>query len=90
MVYRKVLETPLNFKLSNMWYRISRLCKAGSNAYVFYSNPFRYFVTFLLALLIPYAVYLFWGSLFVLILAAFGIYFLFKLVKSALKKAPLS
>lgn len=73
-----------------MWYRIIRLLKSGGNAYVFYSNPVRYFLGALLVLLIPYAIYIFWGSLIVLILAAFGIYFLFKLVKSAFKKAPLS
>lgn len=73
-----------------MWYRIVRLLKSMGNAYVFYSNPFKYFLSFLLALLIPYAVYIFWGSFVVLILAALGIYFLFKLIKSALKSSPLS
>ena len=73
-----------------MWYRIVRLFKAGGNAYVFYSNPFRYFLAFLLALLIPYAVYIFWGSVIVFILAGIGVYFLFKLIKSVFKKAPLA
>ncbi|WP_234572806.1 hypothetical protein [Rhodohalobacter sp. 614A] len=73
-----------------MWYRIVRLFKSGGNAYLFYSNPFRYFLGALLLLLIPYAIYIFWGSIFVLILAGFGIYFLFKLIRSAFKKAPIS
>lgn len=71
-----------------MWYRLVRLLKSGGNAYVFYSNPFRYLLGALLVLLIPYAIYIFWGSLFVLILAAFGLYFLFKLIKSALNRSP--
>lgn len=71
-----------------MWYRIVRLLKAGGNAYVFYSNPFRYLLGALLVILIPYAIYIFWGSVIVFILAALGIYFLFKLVKSAFKNAP--
>lgn len=66
-----------------MWYRIIRLLKAGSNAYVFYSNPFRYFLAFLLAVLIPYAIYIFWGSVVIAILAAVGVYFLFKMIFSA-------
>lgn len=73
-----------------MWYRILRLLKTGGNAYIFYSNPLRYLLGALLVLLIPYAIYIFWGSFIVLILAVFGLYFLFKLIKSAFKHAPLS
>jgi len=73
-----------------MWYRILRLLKTGSNAYIFYSNPFRYFLAFLLALLIPYAVYIFWGSVIVFILAAIGVYSLFKLIRSALNNSSTS
>lgn len=73
-----------------MWYRIARLLKSGGNAYIFYSNPFRYILGALLVLLIPYAIYIFWGSLIVFILAGIGIYFLFKLIKSTFKKVPLS
>ena len=73
-----------------MWYRIIRLIKAGGNAYIFYSNPFRYLFGLLLILLIPYAIYIFWGSLIVIILAAFGVYFIFKLIRSAFEKAPYS
>lgn len=73
-----------------MWYRIVRLLKTGGNAYIFYSNPFRYLFGALFVLLIPYAIYIFWGSFIVLILAAVGIYFLFKLFKAAFKNAPYS
>lgn len=71
-----------------MWYRIARILKSGGSAYAFYSNPFRYFLGALLVLLIPYAIYIFWGSVVVLILAVLGIYFLFKLIRITFKKTP--
>lgn len=68
-----------------MFNRILRLLATGLNAYSFYSNPLRFFVTLICILLIPYLTYVLWGSLFILILAAVGLYFIYKAIRNSFK-----
>jgi len=63
-----------------MWQRIIRLLTALFNAYSFYSNPVGYVLGVLAVIIVPYLVYIFWGSLIFIGLLALGIYFLYRLL----------
>lgn len=63
-----------------MWQRIVRLLTAFFNAYSFYSNPVGYILGLLAVLIVPYLVYIFWGTLIVIGLMALGIYFIYRLL----------
>ncbi len=64
-----------------MWQRILRILTATGYAY---NSPLRFLATVVGLILIPYAAYIFWGSLALLILAAAGIYFLFRLLGNSI------
>lgn len=65
-----------------MWSRILRLLTSMLNIYSFYSNPVRYILSLLVIMIIPYLIYIFWGSLIIIALLCLGIYFLYRLVKT--------
>lgn len=65
-----------------MWSRIVRALTALLHAYSFYSNPFRYIISLLALLVIPYLVYLFWGGVFLVLAFIAGAYFLYRYVKA--------
>lgn len=65
-----------------MWQRFLRLLTTGLNIYSFYANPLRYILSLLAVILIPYLIYIFWGSLVIIALSALGIYFLFRAILS--------
>jgi multisubunit Na+/H+ antiporter MnhB subunit len=69
-----------------MWQRILRLLSTGLSAYSFYSNPIRFLVSLLCAILIPYLAYIFWGSIIILGLIILGIYLLYKAIATNSKQ----
>lgn len=69
-----------------MWQRVLRLLSTGLNAYSFYSNPFRFIISILCVLLIPYLAYIFWGSLIIIGLIVLGIYLLYKAISASRKQ----
>lgn len=68
-----------------MFNRILRLFSSGISAYSFYSNPFRFIVSLLAVLLIPYLTYIFWGVTLIIILAIIGLYFTYKAVRNSME-----
>ncbi|WP_148899332.1 hypothetical protein [Fodinibius salinus] len=62
-----------------MWQRFLRLLTIGFNAYSFYSNPVRFIVSILCVILVPYLAYIFWGTVIVILLAAAGIYLIYRI-----------
>ena len=61
-----------------MFNQILRLLATGINTYSFYSNPIRFLATLIAVILIPYLAYIFWGAVVIIVLAALGIYFIYK------------
>lgn len=68
-----------------MFNRILRLFATGINAYSFYSNPLRFFISMLCILLIPYLAYIFWGVAVILALAIAGLYFIYKAIRTSIE-----
>jgi hypothetical protein len=66
-----------------MWERLLRLLATGLNIYSFYSNPFRFILSILCVILIPYLIYIFWGTLIVIALIVFGIFFIYKAIQAS-------
>jgi len=62
-----------------MWNRIVRLLTALFNAYSLYQNPVKYLVSVVAVLLVPYLIYIFWGTLIIIALIITGIYAVYKL-----------
>ena len=69
-----------------MWQRVVRLLATSVNIYAFYSNPFKYLLSLALVVLIPYAVYIFWGTLALALLAGVGFYFLIRWISSTARQ----
>lgn len=67
--------------------RIGTIIKALLGAYGFYKSPVKFILSILSVAILPYLVYIFWGSLVVLVLAGFGVYFIFKLMVGAFDDA---
>lgn len=65
-----------------MWQRLIRLISTGLSAYSFYSNPFRFILMLLGVIVIPYLVYIFWGSVIIIALAVLGTYLIYRAWKS--------
>lgn len=63
-----------------MFKRFIRALTAFFNAYSFYRNPIGSLLSMLLVLLIPYLIYIFWGSIVVLLLAATGVYAILRFI----------
>lgn len=66
-----------------MWQRLLRLLATGFNIYSFYSNPVRFIVSILCAILIPYLAYIFWGALIIVLLIILGIFFIYKAIQTS-------
>lgn len=69
-----------------MFNRILRLLSTGFNVYSFYASPLRFILTLGAILLIPYLAYMFWGVLIIIVLAAVGLFFIYKASRSILSK----
>lgn len=69
-----------------MFNRLLRLLATGINAYSFYSNPLRFFISMLCIFLIPFLTYIFWGSVIITVLTIVGLYFMYKTIRSSIKK----
>lgn len=72
-------------KQFTMWQRLVRLLITGFNISSFYTNPVRYIFSILIALLIPYLAYIFWGTVVILALIVLGIYLLYLALKESRK-----
>ena len=68
-----------------MFNRILRLLATSINAYSFYSNPLRFFISILCIVLVPYLTYIFWGSIIIVALAIAGLYFIYKAIRSSIE-----
>lgn len=68
-----------------MWHRIVRLFTTGFNLSTFLANPVRYIFRVLIVLLIPYLIYIFWGTVLILALIVLGIYLLYLALKESRK-----
>lgn len=68
-----------------MFNRILRLLATSINAYSFYSNPLRFFISILCIFLVPYLAYIFWGVAVILALAVAGLYFIYKAIRSSIE-----
>ncbi len=68
-----------------MFNRILRLLTTSINAYSFYSNPLRFFISILCIVLVPYLTYIFWGSIIIVALAIAGLYFIYKVIRSSIE-----
>ncbi len=64
-----------------MWQRLLRVLATGLNAYSFYSNPYRFIISILCIIILPYLAYIFWGTVIIIALFALGIYFIYKAIK---------
>lgn len=69
-----------------MWKRILRVLTTLFSAYSFYQNPVRFIISLLALFLVPYLVYIFWGTIILLLLVIFGIFALYKLITGKKKK----
>jgi len=77
---RKMISN-LKLQEKNMFSRILRLLGTALNAYSFYSNPIRFLATLFAVLIIPYLAYIFWGAVVIIVLAVFGIYFIYEAIR---------
>lgn len=68
-----------------MWQRLLRALTALLNMYSFYSNPVKYIFSLIMIMVVPYLVYIFWGSLVIILLIALGIYLLYRGYKKSTK-----
>ena len=66
-----------------MWQRVVRLLTSGLNMFAFYSNPAALVKNLLLIILIPYLVYIFWGSVILVGLFTLCIYLLIRYFKKS-------
>lgn len=63
-----------------MWHRLIRLFRSRVVLKAFAQNPFKTILTALFAALIPYLLYLFFGSLLFFLLFVAGIFVLYRLI----------
>jgi hypothetical protein len=57
-----------------MWARLLRILSASLNAWRFSANPVAFILSVLMVFATPYLIYLFWGSIIMLLLAGLGLF----------------
>jgi len=64
-----------------MWSRLLRIFSTALNAWRFSSNPMSFILGLISILIVPYLIYLFWGSLILFVLLGLGIWLMYRWVK---------
>lgn len=65
-----------------MWQRFIRALAATLQVYTFATSPLRFIITLVTILMVPYLVYIFWGSVILFLLMAVGGYLLYRAYKN--------